>query len=242
MTRNLGATRFAFLLFGLAGTVSDGNHTLAAAEGKVRTSKTYTASLDQAITAITNAFSSCRYHDMGFMSDECQFDTGRSRWTKRPATNEWSLYPQELPVSVIARRKSTVPYYADFLITAEQHATNRCRITVATTSAQIPDGREIGIHGGWAVHMKDIAPILEEETNVLSRFERQLDAVQNGDFRPLLATPDTEDIPGYTMVEACEINPELGQQLLRAMQSETNAGLRQELLKRLLAVTNGAPR
>ncbi len=144
---------------------------------------------------------SCRYHGMGLTCTSPSAsihrrDAGRP---PEPATNEWILDTYNLPVTSIVWGKTRVPYHAQFLIVADQIVTNRCRVTVTTISALIPHGREIGIHGGWAVHMKDIPPVLAEETNVLSRIETQLRSIQAGHLEPRL--------PGYTRHDGISETP-----------------------------------
>jgi len=199
------------------------SHALAGTDGRSGTSKVYAVTVDQIIPAITNAFESDRYHDMLFVPSHEQWDQAAHRWSRRPATNEWGLNTGHLPVAVIARGQKTVPYYAHFEITASPLGTNSCKVSVVTISATIPDGKEIGIHGGWAVHMKHIPPVFEEETNVLLRIEKQLLAMQAGDRKPLPATPDTKDAAEYPMRQLMEFNPEAKTNLLPVIRAMTNA-------------------
>jgi hypothetical protein len=72
--------------------------------------------------------------------------------------------------------KKTVPYFAEFDIALVQIESNYCKVTVRTTSSRVHDGKEIGIHGGWAARSKSVPPILAEESNVVARIESQLKA------------------------------------------------------------------
>lgn len=92
------------------------------------------------------------------------------------------------------------------------------------------------------MHMKDIPPVLEEETNVLSRIETQLRSIQTGHLEPLPATPDTTEFGRQPIRVDLTLHPEAKDDLLRAIQAETNAALKSELLKMLIAATNGVPR
>jgi hypothetical protein len=243
MTSRVTATKSALLLLILVAAAICVSRTpaLAATGKKAGTSTICAATLEQTVVAITNAFSSCRYHGMGFTSSPDHFDIAKGRWTSKPATNEWILDTYNLPVSSIAWGKTMVPYYAQLLVAAEQLLTDQCRVTVTTISASIPHGREIGIHGGWAVHMKHIPPVLEEETNVLSRIERQLRSIQAGHSEPLPATPDTTEALKHPIKVDLDLHPEAKESLPRSIQVETNAALKAELLKMLITATNAAP-
>ncbi len=181
---------------------------LADTESRSGTAKVYTGTVAQVISAVTNSFSSGRYHDMFLFQLPLEYDTAHDRWSNRPATNEWILDPGHLPLSVIPVGKKTAPYYARFIIKVSPAVTNSCKVTVTTILASIPNGKEIGIHGGWAVHMKDIRPVREEETNVLLRVESQLHSIQNGDTKPLPPTPDTKDAAEYPIKQVMELNHE----------------------------------
>lgn len=138
------------------------------------TTRVYESTVDQVTLAMTNAFSSRRYHDMAFLPAQNHYDTVRHRWSGRPATNEWRLYSVDTPLTTVRLGKATLPYSAEFNITAEGIPTNRCSVTVRTTWSVVPGGREAGVHGGWAIGSKHIPPVLQEETNVLVEVEKQI--------------------------------------------------------------------
>jgi hypothetical protein len=219
-----------------------GSQALAATARRPGTSIVCEGSLDQAIKAVTNAFSSWRYHDMLFVPLSSHYDVAMKRSVSKPATHEWTIETADLPGTsqiLVTWNKAMVPYSARFLITAEQLVTNQVVVTVTTSSASIPDGREIGLHGGWAVHMKHIAPVPEQETNVLSRIQSQLRSIQAGRLEPLPATSDTtETLKGPIKLDL-ELHPQAKEELLGAIQAETNAALRGELMKMLILATNG---
>jgi hypothetical protein len=172
------------------------------------TAQIYTASLDQTAAAITNAFRSSVYHNMLFMSAPLAFDTARKRWSGRPATNEWELWSALVPLASVTKGKKIVPYFAHFDIRLDPTGTNQCKATVTTISAHIQDGKEIGIHGGWAWRAKNAPPIPQEEKNVLLRIESQLDRMRNGDPTPLPPTADTNDAADYPMKQLMELSPD----------------------------------
>jgi hypothetical protein len=201
-------------------------------------------SLEQTIVAITNAFESGRYHGALFGASLEQFDIAKQRWTRIPATNEWELITDSLGGGkiLVPWNKQMLQYSAQFLIRAEQLTTNQCKVTVTTISASVPHGREIGIHGGWAVHMKHIPPVLKEETNVLSQIDAQLRSIQAGHLEPLPLTPDLAEYLRQPVKIDLTAYPEEKDDLLRAIQAETNAALKAELLKMLIAATNSVPK
>jgi hypothetical protein len=164
---------------------------LAGGSSHTGTTKMLNGSLDQCAAAITNAFDTGGYHGLLFIQSPVQWDPRAKVWSRIPATNEWSLSPGELPVNLIRKGNRMLPYDAAFEIIACPAGTNRCSVSVLTTAASIPGGKEPSIHGGgWVVSAKDIPPVLEEETNVLLRIEKQLISMQKGDPTPLPPTPD----------------------------------------------------
>jgi hypothetical protein len=191
--------RSAFTLFGaIVGLCSAAN-----AANLRGTTEIVAATLDECSLAITNAFEDGRYHGMLFIQSDVQWDSLAKIWSKVPATNEWSLSTGELPIALIRKGNKIVRYDAQFEITASPEGTNRCKVTVLTTSAWVPGGKEPNIHGGgWVISGKDIPPVLEEETNVLSRIEKQLISMQKGNPRPLPPTADRAAIMGRSASEA----------------------------------------
>jgi hypothetical protein len=204
----VGIAKAARRLFSIAVVLGYALFTVQGAERADGTTKLVAAPLGQIAAAITNAFSPHHYHGMGLLPSHYQYDTAAHRWSRRPATNEWSLYTVDLPLTTIVIGKKNVPYFAEFDITVREIATNQCDITVRTISAWVHDGKEIGIHGGWAVHSKHIPPVLQEETNVLLRIEIQLHSMQMGDLMPLPPTPDSKDATEYPLKRLIEVNPE----------------------------------
>ena len=142
----------------------------------LETVRIYSGSWQQCTTALTNAFSAYKYHHMGFLPSLYHYDVDAKRWSRIPTTNEWSLYAVDKAIPATLGNK-TVSYYPEFNLIANQIASNKCKITVRTISAWIPDGKEIGIHGGLAGHAKHVRPIMAEETNVLNQIEIQLGAL-----------------------------------------------------------------
>jgi hypothetical protein len=84
----------------------------------------------------------------------------------------------------------------------------------------------------------NIPPVLAEETNVLSRIDAQLRSIQAGHLEPLPITPDVAEYLRQPIRIDLTLYPGVKDDLLRAIQAETNAALKAELLKMLIAATN----
>jgi hypothetical protein len=239
MTRS-HLTPFILIVLVAVGGLRDGH---AASNQPTGTAQCYAATLEQTIVAITNAFESGRYHGMLFCPSAEQFDIAKKRWTRKPATNQWELISDGLAWGInifVPWNKQMLPYHAQFLIHTEQLATNQCKVTVTTILASIPHGKELGMHLQWALHYKDIPPVLAEETNVLSRIEMQLQSIQTGHFELLPATPDVTEYRRQPIKIDLTLHPEAKGELVHAIQAETNAALKAELLRMLMAATNAA--
>jgi hypothetical protein len=208
------------------------------------TAKIFDATWEQTTTAITNAFASHRYHEMALIQQPYQFDRKAQRSSRIPTTNEWGIYTMELPVAEITVGGKRLPYFANFDIRVENLTSNQCKVIVRTTSARIPGGKVPNIHGsGWVVSGKYISPILEEETNVLNQIEWQLNSLPGSTTNTikLVTNIPSTATPGLNWHEIGQTNPHAREELIRAIQSEPNAGLRGELLKVLERMTNNSP-
>ena len=138
----------------------------------------FEATLPEVVSAVTNTFDSLRYHETLIIP--AHYDLHTRVWSVEHVTNEWQLFTGTLPLATVPRGKKLVPYFAQFDITASPISTNRCKLVVITTSSWVHDGREIGIHGGWAAHAVDVDPVPQEETNLLKQIEAHLIAATNG--------------------------------------------------------------
>jgi len=182
--------------------------------------RVFVAAHGEILAAITNAFSSLRYHET--MLIPARYDLPARRWASGNSTNEWMLYTGTSPLTTVRVGKEMVPYFAEFDLRANPLATNRWEITVRTTASWVHAGKEVGIHGGWAAHSKHIPPVLQEETNVLVRIERQLHSLQGGELSPLAPTPDARDASNYRMREVMELNPGARSNLPPLIEARTN--------------------
>ena len=220
------------------------SYTLTGADRRSGTAKVYTATLDQAATAITNAFASWRYHGMLFVSVPERYDPVAGRWTSTRATNEWGLSTSDEPLALVPWGSKMLPYFAQFDITLNQVFTNQCKITITTISDWVPYGKEIGIHGGWVGSTKHIPPVLAEETNVLLEIETHLQAVRSGTVIKSARMSDAVSTAEWLRKWQgfAESNPAVKEDLLRAIRLEPDPGLRGALLQVLMALTNSAPK
>jgi hypothetical protein len=231
-------------LLALCGAFVSDATPLAGNEGREGTARFYAVTLNQARAAITNAFSDDRYHELLIAPTFTEWDPRTRRWSKRPTTNQWAVFTADSPLTTITWGKKSVPYYADFDIAVNSISTNQCRIVVRTTSAWIPGGLEIGIHSGWARGAKNIPPILQEETNVLSQIEMEMRLLQSGGTNQAVPMRHLDTDPDWLIKwrDLGTLNPQLKEDLIRAVQQETNSAKREELQKLLTAMTNSVPK
>lgn len=216
----------------------------SAVQPDAATATVFLGPLRDVIVAITNAFASGRYHGMSILPADRHYDPVAQRWSETPATNEWHLYPVDVPLTEVKKGKKLIPYFAQFDIIARQIASNQCTVTIRTMSAWIPDGKELGLHGGWAGHSKHVPPIMEEETNLLSQIAMEMRAPGSA------SNAEPSHVPSWgtnldwlrKWREFGESTPQAKDDLLRAAQAETNADLRAELLRILAVMTNNPPR
>ena len=244
INKTMRVGRAILALLALYGAHISGGSALADTQTNGGTAQVYPANLDLAVAAITNAFSLRRYHNMAIIAEPYQYDMITQRWSKRPATNEWSLYTEMSPLTEVLWEGKMVSYFPEFDITAKQLVTNQCIITVRTISAWIPDGKEIGIHGGLSGHAKHIPPILQEETNVLSQIEMELRVLQSGATNQPAKAWDSHGEPPWLsgLRDIDKSNPQFKQELINAIQHETNATRREAYQKMLSEMTNAAPK
>jgi hypothetical protein len=190
------------------------------------TVRLYPCTVRQAATAITIAFARERYHCMLLTAVPDHYDAAAGRWRNVRATNEWDLGPDALPLTFVPKGKEVLPYFAEFDIVANQLTTNQCQILVSTISSWVTDGKEPGIHGGWAAHGRKVPPLLLEETNVLLEISKALASMQGGNTNALAPTPDTKTAMQYQMQQLKELNPNAEKDLreyLKAHAQSNNA-------------------
>ena len=207
------------------------------------TSRIYVVSLGQARAAITNAFE--KYHDMLIAASDVEYNPVARRWSKKPTTNEWELATSDAPLLTISFHNKLVPYYADFDIAVTRISTNQCQITVTTIDGWVPNGKkEMGIHGGWVGQTEHIPPMLQEETNVLTQIEIEMRVLQNGATNQPIMVLDSHREPTWLsgLRDIDKSNPQFKQELIDAIQHETNTTRREAYQKMLSEMTNAAPK
>jgi hypothetical protein len=126
--------------------------------GSVRAFEANEAEVD---SAITNAFASGRYRDM-MLSEAAGHDYLAHGWHP---TNGYLLQPGTGSL-----------YQGYFHIVVTPVTTNQTKVIVRTIKAEAVDGKEPGLHGGWAFHFREIHPVPQEETNILVAIAAQLRA------------------------------------------------------------------
>ncbi len=67
-----------------------------------------------------------------------------------------------------------LPYRAYFYIGLTSTGTNATMVTVRTIQAEVIDGKEPGVHEGWAMHFRKIPPVRQEEENILEAITAEL--------------------------------------------------------------------
>jgi hypothetical protein len=127
----------------------------------------------QASSAIGKAFGSYPYKGMALFS--AQTDGFIPGWHK---TNGWILFPLNGPMAVTQWKNTDkmVPHIGTFHIALQSLASNPTAVFVRTIDSRVINGKEIGVHGGWANHEVDVPPALSEETNVLMAIANALGA------------------------------------------------------------------
>ena len=154
-------------LLGCTKGVVGGNPTLPLSDTN-GTSQVFEASDSEVTRAISNAFQEdLRY---GF-SDAVGYSRPDKGWHP---TNGFVLTADRATTSIPLNTGVSVPYYPYFHIFLTQLNAMRTKVTVRTVSATVLDGQEVGVHGGWANHHREVPPVRSEETNVLSAIAAQL--------------------------------------------------------------------
>ena len=70
--------------------------------------------------------------------------------------------------------KRELCYYTYFYIMTRPLGTNQTELVVRSFGSEVLDGREPGIHGGWAGHWRRVPPVRREEENVLAEISARL--------------------------------------------------------------------
>ena len=167
----------------------------------------FEASETQMITAMTNAFYGERYHGMILISEAFQFDVADHSWSRKSATNEWSLSSSTLPLSSVVWKGKAVPYSANFDIKLRQLDDAHCFVAVTTINSEIWEGKGTSIHGvaGWRTRPFPVVSL--EETNVLSEIKLSLQLVRSNKTGSMPLTPDMHPALSNDTVQIKLFNP-----------------------------------
>jgi hypothetical protein len=172
--RNIVAvTLLAIVSYGCVWGVVGGNPTGRLSD-RNGTSRVLDVDSFHVATAITNAFESHRYRDMALIH------TGVLDYTihGRKFEGGYDLTCMTLTgaiTNVALDNGRVLPYVASFYVETEPVSTGHTKVTVRTISSGVPDGRETGVHGGVAGHIRNIPPLRQEEENILTQISAYLE-------------------------------------------------------------------
>ena len=152
-------TAFATLITGVSaffGCAGAGG----ASKPAVGSTRIFDASAAEVNSAVVNAFTNGHYCDM-LLSQAVGSGELIRGWHP---TNGFVLEPGTGSL-----------YRGCFHVVVTPAATNETQVVVRTLWAEAVDGREPGVHGGWAFHFRKIPPDPQQERNVLWAVAEQLD-------------------------------------------------------------------
>jgi len=168
-TLPLALAGLLWLAFGCSRGVIGGKPTAPLSDSK-GTSSNYVASEEQVLVAITNSFPTPHWV-LDRAAESAYLVPG---WH---ATNGLVLFSIDQTITNIQLNDPAgtwVPYVAYFHIELQPAGSGITRVTVRTIKSDVIDGKEPGIHGGWADHHRAVPPVRQEEENILRRICDQL--------------------------------------------------------------------
>lgn len=153
------------------------------------TTEIFPASENTISVGISNAFATPYANPMGYRGMKLYSATEQSYLVPNwHPTNGFVLFPLIGPIANVPLRGRTqisVPYRACFNITTKAIDSTNTSVTVRTIFAKVIDGKEIGVHGGWANHERDVPPVKAEEENVLVAISNSVAALKgDGESHP----------------------------------------------------------
>ena len=119
--------------------------------------------------AISNAFAAPDDNPTGYRGMDLRPAAESFIGPNWHVTNGFVLFPLTGAIAKVPLRGhpgSLVPYKACFNIATRADDASTTTVEVRTVFARVIDGEELGIHGGWANHERDVAPVRLEEENV----------------------------------------------------------------------------
>ena len=147
------------------------------------TSQLFSAPEPTVLTAVSNAFETGDAHPIGYRGMHLYTASEESYLG---VTNGFVLFPLLGPISSVplqGRTQISVPYIASFNITTKSLDRSHTTATVRTIYAKVIDGSDIGIHGGWANHERNVPPVKDEEEDVLKAISNALARSQSPSSR-----------------------------------------------------------
>lgn len=155
-----------------------------------------TGTLEQVVSAITNALGKGAYHGTRLVDCPYDYQVQGNRRVAVPQTNAWILACETMPLTLIPRGGKMVPYMEEFNIKADAVSQESTRLSVKPAgSATWERSYSFSPHFVRVLGEKYHPPVASETTNLFHRIERQLAGVQAGRTNALPQTPDTA--PGY---------------------------------------------
>ena len=136
--------------------------------------QTFAASESEVTLAIANAFGDSKYRKM-ILEPAVE----RAHWIRGwQPTNGFVLFSFHEPIAdvpiVSIVGKKLAPYISYFHVVVTPLNSNETKVTVLTILSEVIDGKEIGVHSGWANHYRKVFPVRREEENVFVAISKQL--------------------------------------------------------------------
>ncbi len=130
----------------------------------------------EVLRSITNAFYDGRYRHM-YLYDAKDYNKFWTFFPKPSGFVLFSLYGSFTNVPLDSPGGNWVPYGANFRIVLTPLSPNETKVTVRTIESKVADGKDLfNVHGGEAIHYRNVPPVLQEETNVLWEIHKQVNA------------------------------------------------------------------
>jgi len=151
------------------------------------TARIFPAAESTVLTAISNGFATDDANPMGYRGMDLSPSAEPFLGPNWHVTNGFVLFPLSGPITNVPLRGHTnvlAPYTACFNIITRPVDSSHTEVLVRTIFAKVRDGKEIGVHGGWANHERDVPPVKAEEENVLTTISNAM-LVPHASERPI---------------------------------------------------------
>jgi hypothetical protein len=129
----------------------------------------------QLAAAISNAFIGNRFRGMK-LEPAAQNNYMPSNFPNAGGFILWPLMGPTTNIPLRGGKPITVPYSPVFHITTQEFGNQRSKVKVQTVSSEVTDGKEPGVHGGWANHVRAVKPVKAEEEAVIEHLRENIRA------------------------------------------------------------------